>query len=274
MNYWTEKSIEIANEGAYLDRLYNIYPMGNNECRNIAPDVIDTINRAIEIQDDTTLINYLLRQELFPIKDSYVAYLKRDSDAILRNPKIVNRITNKIYKIGAEEVIRRIREPKETNRQMGPLFNNWLKRGELGLNLVESEEALLKSKDDCIFIGSDQAKKEFAHRYLGYNREKGLDFLARINDIYIMGEAKFLTDFGGHQNAQFDDALSTMRTKLEQSKYKVLLVSILDGVLYIKSKNKMFTRLEDDLTDDEIVLSAVLLSDFIEDVKVNVGAYL
>lgn len=274
MNYWTEKSIEIANEGAYLDRLYNIYPMGNNECRNIAPDVIDTINRAIEVQDDTTLINYLLRQELFPIKDSYVAYLKRDSDAILRNPKIVNRITNKIYKIGAEEVIRRIREPKETNRQMGPLFNNWLKRGELGLNLVESEEALLKSKTDCIFIGSDQAKKEFAHRYLGYNREKGLDFLARINDIYIMGEAKFLTDFGGHQNAQFDDALSTMRTKLERSKYKVLLISILDGVLYIKSKNKMFTRLEDDLRDDEIVLSAVLLSDFIEDVKVNVGAYL
>ena len=58
-----------------------------------------------------------------------------------------------------------------------------------------------------------------------------------------MGEAKFLTDFGGHQNAQFDDALSTMRTKLERSKYKVLLISILDGVLYIKSKNKWsFTK--------------------------------
>lgn len=274
MNYWTEKSIEIANEGDYLDRLYNIYPMANNECRNIAPDVIDTINRAIEDQDDTTLISYLLKQELFPIKDSYVAYLRKDSDAILRNPEIVNRITDRIYGMGAEEVIRRIREPKETNRQMGPLFNNWLKHGELGINLVETETALLENKADCVFIGSDQAKMEFAHKYLGYNRKKGLDFLARINDIYIMGEAKFLTDFGGHQNAQFDDALSTMRTKLGQSKYKVLLISILDGVLYIKSRNKMFTRLEDDLTDDEIVLSAVLLSDFIEDVKVNVGAYL
>ena len=220
MNYWTEKSIEIANEGDYLDRLYNIYQMANNECRNIAPDVIDTINRAIEDQDDTTLISYLLKQELFPIKDSYVAYLRKDSDAILRNPEIVNRITDRIYGMGAEEVIRRIREPKETNRQMGPLFNNWLKHGELGINLVETETALLENK------------------------------------------------------AQFDDALSTMRTKLGQSKYKVLLISILDGVLYIKSRNKMFTRLEDDLTDDEIVLSAVLLSDFIEDVKVNVGAYL
>ena len=274
MNYWTERSIDIANTEAYLDRLYEIYPMANNECRNIDADVIDTIIKAIEDEDNTTLINHLLQQELFPIKDSYVAYLRKDNNAILRNPEVVNRITNKIYEIGAEEVIRRIREPKETNRQMGPLFNNWLRSGMLGLTLVETEREFLMNSSDCVFIGSDQAKKEFAHRYLGYNREKGLDFLARVSGLFIMGEAKFLTDFGGHQNAQFEDALATMRTTLGESKYKVLLISILDGVLYIKSRNKMYKRLQDDLTNDEVVLSAVLLSDFIEDVKVNVGDYI
>lgn len=274
MNYWTERSIEIANTEAYLDRLYRIYPMANNECRNIDADVIDAISRAIEDRDNTTLINHLLQQELFPIKDSYVAYLRKDNNAILRNPEVVNRITNKIYEIGTEEVIRRIREPKETNRQMGPLFNNWLRSGVLGLNLVETERDLLMSPNDCVFIGSDQAKKDFAHRYLGYNREKGLDFLARVNGLFIMGEAKFLTDIGGHQNAQFNDALATMRTTLGQSNYKVLLISILDGVLYIRSRNQMYKRLQDDLTNDEVVLSAVLLSDFIEDVKANVGDYI
>lgn len=28
------------------------------------------------------------------------------------------------------------------------------------------------------------------------------------NGKYVIGEAKFLTDFGGHQNAQFNDAIS------------------------------------------------------------------
>ena len=37
--------------------------------------------------------------------------------------------------------------------------------------------------------------KLFAEKSLGYNRNKGLDFLARINGKYVIGEAKFLTDF-------------------------------------------------------------------------------
>lgn len=98
--------------------------------------------------------------------------------------------------------------------------------------------------------------------------------MARVNGLFIMGEAKFLTDIGGHQNAQFNDALATMRTTLGQSNYKVLLISILDGVLYIRSRNQMYKRLHDDLTNDEIVLSAVLLPNFIEDVKVNVEDYI
>ena len=36
--------------------------------------------------------------------------------------------------------------------------------------------------------------------------DKGLDFIARFNGKYVIGEfPKFLTDFGGHQNAQFNE---------------------------------------------------------------------
>ncbi|MBR0518373.1 hypothetical protein IJJ97_01125 [bacterium] len=41
----------------------------------------------------------LLDQEVFPIKDSYIAYLKRDRTAIERNPKTVNRITSILYEM-------------------------------------------------------------------------------------------------------------------------------------------------------------------------------
>lgn len=267
MNYWTERSIELANKENYLDELYNIYPMAKNEERVIDETIEAAIIRAIEDENDYKLINYLFTQDLFPIKDSYVAFLKRDRSAIERNPNIVKRITSSIYELGAEEVLKRIKSPKETNRQMGPLFNNWLLKGSLGISLTEDELVLLNSYEDYIFIGSDQVKADFARKYLGYNRDKGLDFLAKINGFFVMGEAKFLTDFGGHQNAQFDDALSTMRSKLEETPYKVKLISILDGVLYIKSKNKMYTRLQNDLCDNEVVLSALLLRSFIEDIQ-------
>lgn len=191
MNYWTERSIEIANTEAYLDRLYGIYPMANNECRNIDADVIDTISRAIEDRDNTTLINHLLQQELFPIKDSYVAYLRKDNNAILRNPEVVKRITNKIYEIGTEEVIRRIREPKETNRQMGPLFNNWLRSGVLGLNLVETEHDLLMSQNDCVFIGSDQAKKILLIDIWAIIEKKVLTFWLELMGFLLWGKPSF-----------------------------------------------------------------------------------
>ncbi|GAA8500880.1 hypothetical protein HpDR57_06110 [Helicobacter pylori] len=48
--------------------------------------------------------------------------------------------------------------------------------------------------------------------------------MARFNKKYIIGEAKFLTDFGGHQNAQFNDAIST----IEAPNIKAIKVAILE----------------------------------------------
>ncbi len=52
----------------------------------------------------------------------------------------------------------------------------------------------------------------------------------------MIGEAKFLTDFGGHQNAQFADAMSTLTDESSSA----VKIAILDGVLYIPGNNKMF----------------------------------
>ena len=91
----------------------------------------------------------------------------------------------------------------------------------------------------------------------GYSRDKGLDFIARFNKKYIIGEAKFLTDYGGHQVAQFEDALSTLNTEV----HGATCVAILDGVVFIKGKNKMYNRLTTDCKNKNI-LSSLLLKDF------------
>ena len=65
------------------------------------------------------LLELLLEQEVFPIKDSYVAYLRRDISAIERNPNTVTRIENTIVNMGLVNVLREITRPIEANRQMG-----------------------------------------------------------------------------------------------------------------------------------------------------------
>ena len=54
-----------------------------------------------------------------------------------------------------------------------------------------------------------------------------------------------------------------MKAPLGSGEFNVKKISILDGVLYIKSKNKMHTRLHNEFNDDEVIISAVLLKDFL-----------
>jgi hypothetical protein len=70
----------------------------------------------------------------------------------------------------------------------------------------------------------------------------------------VIGEAKFLTDFGGHQNAQFADAISTIETK----NVKAEKVAILDGVLYIEGNNKMYKSITETYKGYNIMSALVL----------------
>lgn len=99
--------------------------------------------------------------------------------------------------------------------------------------------------------------EDFAIERLGYHHNKGLDFLGRFHGKYVIGEAKFLSDFGGHQNAQLNDALSTISTDVNAIK-----VAILDGVCYIKGQNKMYKTITEEYGDYNI-MSSLLLRNFL-----------
>ncbi|MEW6685340.1 MAG: type II restriction endonuclease [Candidatus Edwardsbacteria bacterium] len=90
--------------------------------------------------------------------------------------------------------------------------------------------------------------------------DKGPDFLAKVKDIYVIGEAKFLTDYGGAQNANFEDALRLLKEK----EGKAIRIAVLDGVVWIKDSTKMFRTV---CELEETALTALLLKDFLEGVK-------
>ena len=261
MNYWTGASIELANQRNYLDLLFKVYPMSVNIRRKIPKTVEKEIESYFNEKDDINLLLTLLQQDLFPIKDSYVAFLKRDNDAIYRNPNTVNRLVGMLYEMGLDDIYYEITQPKETNRQIGPLFKSWIDRGSLGCKITTSHQEILDSNENIVLNTSDKDMEGFAIDHLGYQHDKGLDFIAKFNGKYVVGEAKFLTDYGGHQNSQFNDAINTMTSEFITDK-EVIPIAILDGILYLQSGSKMYRDITTKYAEDNI-LSAILLREFL-----------
>jgi len=255
-NHWAQLSIEYANERSYLDDLYKVYPVVHDSIRDVDHTVIRNVENYYNSQNNEKLIYELLKLDLFPLKDSYVPYLRRDPSAILRNPNTINRICGSLYEMGFNEVYKRCTEPKEANRQIGPMFRNWLKSGVVGIKPVD-ERAFLSCQGNAILDGSDSSLMEFARRYLGFNRDKGLDFVGRFNGKYVIGEAKFISDFGGHQNDQLLDAIATIKSPVKEG---VLKIGIIDGVPYIPNKGKIFEQI---VNSEEPIMSALILRDFL-----------
>jgi hypothetical protein len=225
--------------------------------REIDKDAWKNIEKYFNRRDNLNLIKSLLLLELFPIKDSYVAYLKRDTGALKRNPDTINRLCGRIYEMGIAKIFERCSQPIETNRQIGPLFKNWLKNGGLGIQPT-SIENFQRGNGNAILDASDNEMKTWCETNLGYSRDKGLDFVGRFNKNYVIGEAKFLTDFGGHQYAQFDDAISTISDLTK----KAVKIAVLDGVLYIPSNNKMYRQLST-IHSEKNIFSALVLREFL-----------
>ncbi|MEG2410474.1 MAG: hypothetical protein RSA96_06020 [Erysipelotrichaceae bacterium] len=263
MNKWTELSAKFAQQRNYLDELYKVYPITPNLRREINKTRENNIMIAFENNNNVDLVTSLLDLELFPIKDSYVAYLKRDRTAVSRNPQTINRIAGSLFQMGIEEIIDKCTEPKETNRQMGPMFKQWIDKCTIGAPIIRNPEEFLNYNDNCVFNVSDAEMKKFANKYLGFTREKGIDFIGKFNNKYIIAEAKFLTDFGGHQNAQFDDAVRTMQDNFINKKVdnEVIPIAIMDGVLYISGDNKMHRYLKNN--PEQIIISSLLLREFL-----------
>ena len=152
MNRFTKLSIEYANQRSYLDDLFQVYPTIPEGIREIDKTIWVNVEKAFKKQDNLKLVQELLKLDLFPVKDSYVAYLKRDKSALARNPKTINRICGRLYELGIDKLFERCSEPKETNRQIGPMFRDWLAKKSLGMKPVGLTK-FLSNTNDAILDG-------------------------------------------------------------------------------------------------------------------------
>ena len=257
MNKWVQKSIEIANAPGYLDKLSEVYPV-TLEARRVLPNEIKSqLKDAYNGRDRVKLIRALLRLDKFPIKDPYIAFLRKKREFVDYNPETVARVAETLFSMSFEELIQGCEEPKEFNRQIGTLFRKWLLK--LGYPFLPEEE-FSKHKGIAFLSGGNGEKMDYANRVLGCNLSKGLDLLAKAGGNYIIGEAKFLTDIGGHQNAQFQDAMRL----LGSSEGAAVRIAVLDGVVWIKSRAKMYKRT---CEVEGVILSALLLKEFLESLR-------
>jgi len=216
-------------------------------------------------RDCVKLVRELIRLKKdgfkFPIENPYISFLSHYEDAIDKNPLTIKKICDKLFEMNYDELKERLESSKKASRRIGPMFKTWLKTH---FHFLDIEE-FMKTNDRITFLnGGDKFLKKYAEAELKCRfRElsKGLDFIAKINNKkYIIGTAKFITEFGGSQDNSFKEAVSFIKeTKCPSN---VIRIAIIDGVAWLGGEMK--STLEK-LKKYEFCFSALLLEKFIKE---------
>lgn len=256
MNKWIKKSIDLANSKGYLDKLFRVYPVELGVFRDVSEELKIKVKQAFKNKNKLYLIKTLLGLPKFPIDDPYIASLRRHPDLLNKNPKTVKRIGEKLLSIDIDTILELTTQPKSPSRQFGYSFKNWLRT--LQYPFLE-EKKFIKSNRAVFLEGSDEKLKQFAIKELSIkNLKKGIDFILKVKAEFILGEAKFLTDYGGTQNNQFNDAIKIAKI----SKGNIMGIAVLDGIVWFESDAYMHRTIK---RIRGSAISALLLNDFIKE---------
>jgi len=101
---------------------------------------------------------------------------------------------------------------------------------------------------------------EYANRELGCNLRQGRDFLCKVFDRFVIGEARFFSTPGGSQTRDLRSTLDFVRDKTGNA----IRVAVLDGVVWFY---RSYVYMVSELGEDEYALSALLLKDFLESLR-------
>lgn len=256
MNKWIKESIKLVNSPGYLDKLFNIYPISIGNDRQIDGPLLRKIYSSFDQNDNKELVKILLELEKFPIDYPYIASIRKHPHLIEKNPATINRIGNILHSIGIESIIEITKRPKTVSRQLGNVFQTWLKK--LKFPYLNCDQ-FLNCKDVALLAGNDKILGKFAEEELNIKKlVKGLDFILKIKNKYYLGEAKFLTDYGGTQDNQFNLAINVAKIKKEN----IVGIAVLDGILWFESNGYMYKTIK---SFNGFVMSGLLFEDFIKE---------
>jgi hypothetical protein len=267
MNTWIRSSIELANRDSYLDNLLSVYDVSAVSERQVSADHIKEITNAHVNRDAQGLMDALLKLDKFPIDDIHIGFLRNERSAIAKNPITVKRIVERLLSMKVHEVLGLCLQPKVDNRRMGELFHNWFKSlnyPKLDLDnfsrLTEAKDAQGKRQHVLTLDGTRKGFRDFVNDELGCGLEKELDILVKVRGQYIIGEAKYFSNYGGNQSRQFDDATNfLLNIQGDASR-----IAVLDGVVWLDTNDKICRGIR---KVESIALSALLLQDFFEKIQ-------
>lgn len=259
LNEWVARSIDLFQNTSYLDNISEIYPLEIATPERIEPTLRRNIVRYHQSRNTNELINLLLTIDKFPYEDPIWYMIKNIQGCLTNNPKQVERIAKSLYAMTAEETVVRLESPPKLNTQIGPMFNLWLRNN---FELLSLEE--FRNSNEGVFVlnESEEIAKNFLIDELIQNVEKRPDLVAKINNQYIIGEAKWIGQPGGNQDKQVEEILQFCRNQ----RGAVLRIGIVDGFpwsLYNTRGNLINFKTSVLIQESEYdILSALLLEDY------------
>jgi hypothetical protein len=199
-----------------------------------------------------------------------VGFLRAFDEAPKLNRKTVDGIGKRLLAMSIDDLMKLCKQPMVDNRRMGELFHKWFSK--LTYPKLDWDEFRdtderrdLRRRKQNVFMlnGSRKDFRRFANEELDCGLEKELDLLLKVNGQYIIGEAKFFSNYGGNQKNQFRDAVNSF---LLENQGTASRIAVLDGVLWLDNQNYMCKKIRQ---MEGNAMSALLLPRFIEHIQTD-----
>jgi len=260
-NQWIFKSLNLAESTSYLDDILEIYPFQSATPERLPDKVRNQIIRAHQSRNTDDLIVLLKGLTKFPYEDPVWYMLKNIKGFFDNNPQQLQRIAQSIYAMTAEETVIRLESAPKLNTQIGPMFNNWVKNKFTILNLNDFK----KSSEGIVVLGeSENIGQSFISEYLNQDLPKRPDLIAKVNNQYVIGEAKWIGQSGGNQEKQVQEVLSFCANQ----RGNILRIGIVDGFpwsIYRENgriiNDKVVVNIQESNYD---IISALLIEEYLQ----------
>ena len=260
LNEWVLKSVELFENTPYLDNLLEVYPLETAVPNHLEQRLKRRIISAHQGRRTSDLIDILQGEVKFPYDEPLSFLIKEVKDCKDANPQQINRIANTLYAMTADELVVRLESAPKINQQIGPMFTNWLRTK---FNLLNIEDFQRSTNGIFVLSSSEEDGKNFVNDVLNQDLRKRPDLVAKVNETYIVGEAKWIGRSGGNQNNQVRDVLDFCRDQ----RGAVIRIGVIDGFPWATRKTN------DSIINDKVnvlvqefpydLLSALLLEDYL-----------
>lgn len=260
LNEWVLRSIELFESTPYLDNILDVYPLQSASPERLDDRLKRRIILAHQSRKTNELISILQSEVKFPYDEPLWFLMKNIQGCLENNPLQIQRIADSLYSMTADETVFRLESAPKLNTQMGPMFTNWLREN---FNLLNIDDFTNSTEGVHILNSSEQDGKTFVNEVLNQDLEKRPDLVAKVNNTYIIGEAKWISQSGGNQEKQVKEVLKFCSNQLRM----VIRIGIVDGFPWAIKNNRgnIVNRKENvKIQESEYdIISALLLNDYL-----------